>query len=63
MKGERGGGRVSDWCVKRGIPLAEGGMLSQVSAPTEIEMTDFLTSPEFVVPRKSADVRLGKWNH
>ena len=54
---------MSDWWVKGGIPLAEGGMLSQVSAPTEIEMTDFLTSPEFVVPGKSADVRLGKWKH
>ena len=53
--------------MKGRIPLAEGGCYSKCQL-TEIEMTDFLTSSEFVVPKKSADEKIGgveggKWKH
>ena len=51
--------------------MRKGGCYSKCQL-TEIEMTDFLTSSEFVVPKKSADEKIGgvegrlrggKWKH
>ena len=62
-----GEGRVLNGVWRGGYLLRKGGCYSKCQL-TEIEMTDFLTSSEFVVPKKSADEKVGgvedgKWKH